>query len=78
MGQLLAIVYKYAESDPTKDDSDEEDGEKKGGKSKGKYKHSSAHKRKGDCGSEFIAATMAGGRGFKDNAATSRGRSLLL
>ena len=65
MGQLLAIVYKYAESDATKDDSDEEDNEKSGGKNKGKAKHSSAHKRKGDGGSEFVAATTAGGRGFK-------------
>ena len=46
MGQPLSIVYKYAESDATKDDSDEEDDEKKGGKKKGKSKHSSAHKRK--------------------------------
>ena len=40
MGQLLAIIYKYTELDPTKDNSDKEDDEKKGGKSKGKSKHS--------------------------------------
>ena len=62
---MAAIVYKYTESDPTKDDSDEEDDEKKGGKSKVKSTHSSAHKHKGHCGYEFIATTMAGGRGFK-------------
>ena len=65
MRQLLAIVYKYAESDATKDDSDKEDDQKKGGKSKGKSKHSSAHKHKGECGSEFVATTTAGGHGFK-------------
>ena len=65
MGQLLAIVHKYAESDVTKDDSEEDDDEKKGGKNKSKAKHSSAHKRKGDGGSELVAATAAGGRGFK-------------
>ena len=65
MGQLLAIVDKYAESDTTKEDSDEEDDDKKGGKNKGKPKHSSAHKRKGDCGSEFVASTVAAGRDFK-------------
>ena len=65
MGQLLAIVHKYAESDATKDDSEEDDDEKKGGKNKSKAKHSSAHKRKGDGGSELVAATAAGGRGFK-------------
>ena len=65
MGQLLAIVHKYVESDATKDDSEEDDDEKKGGKNKSKAKHSSAHKRKGDGGSELVAATAAGGRGFK-------------
>ena len=78
IGQLPAIIYNYAESDPTKDDSDEEDNEKEGGKSKEKYKHSSAHKRKGDCSSEFVAAMAAGGRGFKIQCPISRGRSSLL
>ena len=65
MGQLLTIVYKYTESDATKYNFDEEDDKKKWGKNKGKPKHSNAHKRKGDYGSEFVAATTAGGRGFK-------------
>ena len=34
MGQQLTIVYKYGDSEATKDDSDEEDDEKKGGKNK--------------------------------------------
>ena len=35
MGQLLDIIYKYAESNGTKDDFDDEYDEKKGGKKQG-------------------------------------------
>ena len=64
MSELMAITHKYAESDPTKDDSGEdEDGKpSKGGNGKGGSR--STTKRKSDGGSELVAAT-ANGRGFK-------------
>ena len=66
MSQLLAIIHKYADSDVPKDDFEEEDNDKKGGKNKGKAKkRSNIQKRKGDGGSDLVAATSTGGCDFK-------------
>ena len=64
MSELMAIIHKYTESDPTKDDSGEDyDGKASKGEN-GKNSSRSATKRKNDGGSELVAAT-SNGRGLK-------------
>ena len=69
MSELMAIIHKYAESDPMKDDSGEDEDRKTSKGRNGRGGSKSATKRKSDGGSELVAAT-ANGRGFKSPCAS--------
>lgn len=70
INELMAIVGHYADSDDTKDDS-EEDVRHKDGKGKGHSRHSgrdkghNGHKRKGDGGFELVV--QAAGAIYRDS-----------
>ena len=65
MSKLMAIIHKYAESDPMKDDSGEDDNGKSSKSKGGKGGSRSTTKQKSEGGSELVTATTDG-RGFKN------------
>jgi hypothetical protein len=71
INELMAIAGHYADSEDTKDNSEDDSDERKDGKGKGQSRNGSrdkghnGHKRKGDGSSELV--TQASGAGYRDS-----------